>query len=338
MRTSLRGLTVLLLAVALAGCGKGRGADAGGASGSGYTLIETGELAAVNSKAFIMERLGRRWYESRIIWLAEHGKEVHIGDTLYQLDPSNITNYITNREADLESQQAALEKLLVNQSNKENANENTIRAEEATYELSKLSMESARFESERQRRIRELQFRQATIRLERAKRNLELNNIIAANDLKIQQIRVQLVEKDVDNAYSLLPRLTVCSTTEGIFQIEKKRRWSTELLSVGDEVNVNQTIARVPDLRKMKVNTYIHKNDFLKIHVGQPVTVRLDALPGVAFPGKITSIGRLCHTRQKADQNVKVFDVEVEVMVSDERLRPGMTVSCEFLPDKKSKD
>jgi len=86
----------------------------------------------------------------------------------------------------------------------------------------------------------------------------------------------------------------------------------------------------------MKVNTSIHENDFLKVHVGQPVTVRLDALPGTDFPGEIASIGRLCHAKDGSNtsKHVKVFDVEVRLLVSDERLKPGMTVSCEFHPDK----
>lgn len=299
-----------------------------------YTLTETGELAAVTSKAFVMQRLGVRWYDARIIRILDHGETVHEGDTVIWLDPSNITKYITDRETDLESQRATLEKMLVNQSNRDSERESKIRSEEATYELRKLSMQSARFESERQQRIRELEFRQATINLNRAKRNLELTEVINQNDLKIQQIRVQMIEKDIQRNYELLPRLTMCSPINGIFQIEKKGRWSTELLKEGDEVNAGNTIARVPDLEWMKVNTSVHENDFLKVHVGQKVKVRLDALPNVEFPGEISSIGRLCHPKSWDNPKLKVFDVEVKLLVSDERLRPGMTVSCEYLFDK----
>lgn len=298
-----------------------------------YTLTETGELAAVTSKAFVMQRLGLRWYDARIIRMLDHGETVHEGDTVIWLDPSNITKYITDRETDLESQRATLEKMLVNQSNRDSERESKIRSEEATYELRKLSMQSARFESERQQRIRELEFRQATINLERAKRNLELTEVINKNDLKIQQVRVQLIEKDIARTYELLPLLCMTSPINGIFQIEKKGRWNSELLKEGDEVNAGNTIARVPDLAWMKVNTSVHENDFLKIHVGQKVTVRLDALPDVDFPGEISSIGRLCHPKNWDNPKVKVFDVEVKLLVSDERLRPGMTVSCQYLFD-----
>ena len=330
----------LLLSILLFSC-KGMlhgGNDTDAASG---LLVETGELAAITSKTFVMQRLGQRWYDAKIAWMAEHGQAIHAGDTIIQLDPVEITRYITDRETALETQRATLEKMIVNQSNTKSQNESAIRAEEATYALSKLSMESVRFESERQQRIRQLQFRQATINLERARRNRELNAIINENDLKIQKIRVNLIENDIKHTYELLPQMTFVSPIDGIFQIERKRRWQPDLLTIGDEVDAGQSIARVPDLTWMKVNTSVHENDFLKIHVGQPVTVRLDALPGTDFPGEIASIGRLCHTKDGtySNGNIKVFDVEVRLLVSDERLKPGMTVSCEFHPDDvKEKD
>jgi len=303
----------------------------GSASGA---LVETGELAAVTSKTFVMQRLGQRWYDAKISWMAEHGQSIHVGDTIIELDPVNLTRYITDRETQLETQQAALEKMIVNQSNARSQNENAIRSEEAAYALSKLSMESVRFESERQQRIRQLQFRQATINLQRARRNRELTAIINENDLKIQRIRVNLIEKDIQRTYDLLPQMTFVSPIDGIFQIERKRRWQPELLTIGDEVDAGQAIARVPDLTWMKVNTSVHENDFLKIREGMRVTVRLDALPGTEFPGEISSIGRLCHIKNGAGRSsgkvIKVFDVEVRLLVSDDRLKPGMTVSCEF--------
>ena len=327
---SLFPLAVILLLLSLSSCSHG-GKAIEEVETSTPALIETGELAAVTSKTFVMQRLGMRWYDARISWIADHGQAVHAGDVVIQLDPSEITRYITDREAELEVQRAALEKMIVNQSTAQSAKESAIQSEEATYALSKLSMESVRFESERQQRIRELQFRQATINLERARRNREFNEIINANDLKIQQIRVQLIEKDIQRSYDLLPELSLRTPIDGIFQIDRKMRFMPDLLTIGDQIHQGKTIARVPDLTWMKVITSVHENDFLKIHMGQRVTVRLDALPNVEFPGEISSIGHLCRPKDYSNPRVKIFDVEVKLLVSDERLKPGMTVSCEFL-------
>ncbi|MBQ5371070.1 MAG: efflux RND transporter periplasmic adaptor subunit [Bacteroidaceae bacterium] len=295
------------------------------------TIVETGELSAVRTKAFVMPRFGR-FGSFRIIGLAEHGKVIQTGDSVIQLDPADVTKYIVDRETALESQLASLEKMLVNQENRDSQAESTIKSELATYELRKLTYEAAQFESERTKRIKELEFQQATIQLNLAKRRLELNAIINENDLKIQQIRVEQIKKDIQDAYDIIPQLTIRSTIPGIFQITRNHR-TGQLLKIGDEVWRGNTMASVPDLSWMKVETQINENDFLRIKEGDTVLVRLDALPEVAFEGRIADIGLFCHPKDYNKPRQKVFDVEVRLLVSDERLKPGMTVSCEFLPN-----
>ena len=293
-------------------------------------LVETGELSAVQTKAFVLPRLGR-FGSFRIIGIEEHGKHIQPGDSVIQLDPADVTKYIVDRETALESQLASLEKMLVNQENRDSEAESTIKSELATYELRKLTLEAAQFESERTKKIKQLEFEQATIALNLAKRKLELNAIINENDLKIQQIRVDQIKKDIQNAYDILPQLTIRSTIPGIFQITRNWR-SGQLLKVGDEVWRGNAMASVPDLTWMKVETQINENDFLRIKKGDKVLVRLDALPEVAFEAQVSYIGLFCHAKDPNKPRQKVFDVEVRLLESDERLKPGMTVSCEFLP------
>lgn len=296
------------------------------------TIVETGELSAVTTKAFVLPRFGR-FGSFRIIGIAEHGKVIHEGDSVIQLDPTDVTKYIIDRETALESQLASLEKMLVNQDNRDSQAESTIKSELATYELRRLSYEAAQFESERTKKIKELEFQQATIQLNLAKRRLELNDIINENDLKIQQIRVSQIQKDIRNAYDIIPQLTVRSAMSGIFQIAWNRR-TRQLYQIGDEVGHANTMAYVPNLTWMKVKTQINENDFLRIHEGDKVLVRLDALPEVAFEGEISDIGLFCHPKDWSNPRYKIFDVEVRLQVIDERLKPGMTVSCEFIPSE----
>ena len=88
-----------------------------------------------------------------------------------------------------------------------------------------------------------------------------------------------------------------------------------------------QMIASIPDIMRMKANTYINEAEFKKVKPGMKVVVRLDALPSVAFDGIIKEISKICFTRDRE----KVFNVVVEILGSDLRLKPGMTVSCEYI-------
>ena len=86
-------------------------------------------------------------------------------------------------------------------------------------------------------------------------------------------------------------------------------------------------VARIPDIRTMKVKGFVMENDISKIKPGLNVIVRLDALPSVPFHGKISTVSKVCIKRD----DKKVFLTEVLISESDLRLKPGMTVSCEYI-------
>jgi len=299
------------------------------------TIVETGELASIQTRAFLMPRFGRYWSEMKIIGMLDQGTPVKPGDSIIQLDPTEIKKYIIDIEGQLETQEANLEKLLVNQSNSRSEMESTLKNEQATFELRKLEMEFSKFESEKIRKIKELEFEQSKINYNKAMRRIKLNKTMAENDLKIEKIRVEQQRQDLKDAYDVLPKLTIRTPISGIFQIARNRRTGS-MVKIGDEIYANNNMGNVPDLTWMKVNTTVSELDFYKLSIGQKVVIRLDAIPDVKFKGEVSDIGKLCYLKDGKSRK-KVFDVEVRVLDSDERLKPGMTVSCEFY-SKELKD
>ena len=300
---------------------------------SGKAIVETGELAAVNSLSFVLTRYGQYWYQMRIIGILEHGAIVNAGDSVMQLDPTEVKKFIIERESSLETELANMEKLRVDHDNRTNDLKSNLKNEKASYDLKKVELESSRFESERLREIKELEFEQVKISLAKAEKRLDLNDIVIRNELRIQEIRIRQIKDEIDNAYSIIPQLTLRTPIAGVFQIA--HNWQTGgLVKVGDNIYTGNNMANVPELEWMKVNTFINENDFLKIRTGQKVAVRLDALSGVVFDGEVSYIGKLCHLRDgNSKSRQKVFDVEVRMLKSDPRLKPGMTVSCEYLEE-----
>ena len=295
----------------------------------GTTIIETGTLVAINNVLFMLPRYSLYWYQMRIIGIVENGTMVHKGDSIIQVDPSEVNRLIIEREANLETQIANLEKMLVTQSNQISDLESRITNEIAAFNLKVIELESSRFETERQQAIRQLEFQQAELMLAKEKRKLELAKIMNENDLKIQNIRIRQLEDDLAQFHQIIPNLTVRSTVDGVFQ--RGRNPSTgQTLSTGEQMYPGFSMGNIPELKWMKVETFINENDFLKIKEGLPVIVRLDALPDMKFNGEVTYVGKLCRIKEKNSKQ-KGFDVEVKLLDSDERLKPGMTVSCEFL-------
>ena len=86
------------------------------------TVIEAGELMAVKAKPILMPYVGWKYgWQFKITEMVEHGAMVMKGDTVVKLDPATIQKFLTEEENKLEVEQANLNKLIVEQSNKTRA-------------------------------------------------------------------------------------------------------------------------------------------------------------------------------------------------------------------------
>ncbi len=291
------------------------------------SLTETGELEAVNSTTITMPRINYIYgYNFKIIDLAEHGKTVRKGEPVIAVDPASVQKFIIERRESLENEIASANKLKAEITNNIQDLRAQIRNEQALYDIKMLQAQSSAFESAGLKKVIELEFRQAKIRLGKLQRKLELRPRLDSLDYRIQQIKIIQKENELKAAEETLKQMTVCSPLDGIFVTE--RNWRTDQqIKIGDEVNLGNPVARIPDIRTMKVNGIVRENDISMIKPGQDVIVRLDALPSVPFHGKISKLGKVCIERDGKN----VFLTEVLIAESDPRLKPGMTVSCEYI-------
>lgn len=326
LKKSLLFLATVLFFVA---CGDSDKNENSASDNKGRKIVETGELNAIDVRAFVLQRYGQYWYRMKIIGLLKQGENVEKGDSVIQLDASEIKKYIVDRETELETQRAAISKLLVDQSNQRSQLESNLKNELAGFDLKKLELQATRFESDKTQKIKQLEFKQAEINIKKVQRQVELNQIVARNEMLVQRIREKQLLTELKSARDILPTLTIRTPIKGIFQVGQNNR-NGQTLKIGDEIYIGNMMGSVPDLTWMKVNTCVNENDFLRVKVGQKVKVRLDALPKVVFDGEISYVGKLCHLKDEKSKQ-KVFDVEVKMLKSDERLKPGMTVSCEYV-------
>jgi multidrug efflux pump subunit AcrA (membrane-fusion protein) len=318
-----------ILAVFLSSCSHTAGKYSVMKGAFRQSITETGNLEAVQSVIINMPSLNYQYgYQYKIIGLAEHGKMVKKGDSLVALDPSSVYKVIISKEESLENELATAKKQRVQMENNIQDLQAQYKNELAAYELKKLEMDRMQFESESKRRIKEFEFLQSQMRLEKIRRNLELRPKLEQLDLEIQEIKVRQRQAEIADAKSVLDKLIIYSPGEGIFQVNKSRTSTgDQFIRVGDNMSIGRSIAKLPDIRKMKALSGIHEADISKVREGFPVIVRLDALPNVEFKGKVTKISRVCI----GAEGKKTFSTEITIDDTDLRLKPGMTVSCEYI-------
>ncbi len=90
------------------------------------------------------------------------------------------------------------------------------------------------------------------------------------------------------------------------------------LATEGNYVKTGAGLYRIADLSSLWVQLDAYESDLPLLSVGQKVTLKVEALPGEAFPGRITFVDPVVNQRTRTTR------VRIEVKNRDQRLRPGM--------------
>lgn len=296
------------------------------------SITETGELQAVNSRVVVMPNLGWKYGRPKLARLIDEGSIVKEGDFLAEIDKSGIYKFLKQKENELEIAKANLNKLIVDHENQTRQLNSQLATTKASYNLETLQAEKLKFESSTKQKVSQLKLEKAEISLEKTNQNISSTKIIQNNELKIQKLKIFMLENEVENARIALTRATLVAPSSGLIEYKENRR-TRQKIRIGDELWPGAAIVGIPDLSRMKVLAKVNELDINKVYIGQRVIVRLDAFPEVPFEGEITELAKLCQKKEN-DPLIKLFDIVILLKKSDPILKPGMTVSCEIFTSK----
>lgn len=141
--------------------------------------------------------------------------------------------------------------------------------------------------------------------------------------------QVARAQAQVDNARTMLDYTTIRAPRAGVI-LSRFVEQGTIITSGRSSVAQGTDIVLIGDLTNMFAEVSLDEVDVASVRLGQPVSIRLDALPDDSFRGRVTRINPEAVTLQ----NITTVLVTVEIANPDARLKPGMTASCDFLVDR----
>jgi HlyD family secretion protein len=92
--------------------------------------------------------------------------------------------------------------------------------------------------------------------------------------------------------------------------------------------NPASIIATVADLSELLVEVDVDETDIVDVALGQPADVKVDAIPGRVYHGKVVEIGSSGYERP-SQPDVTFFKVKILLGDPDQKLRPGMSARAE---------
>ena len=152
----------------------------------------------------------------------------------------------------------------------------------------------------------------------------EIDYRVASDRLKAEEDRLAHLRKQIANC-------TVRAPQAGLVINADKDRWWWPPLRPGDRVYQDEEMFLIPDLTQMEAQVSVHESMGPRVRVGMKAEVRIAAMPGRVFPGRVAAIDQLPSVKWKEwDENLKHYVVRVRLDKAPAGVRPFMSTVVEI--------
>lgn len=93
--------------------------------------------------------------------------------------------------------------------------------------------------------------------------------------------------------------------------------------------NPASVIAIIADLSEILAKVDVDETEIVNVKIGQPATVKVDALPNRVYHGRVVEVGSSGFNRA-AQPDVTFFEVKILLQETGEDLRPSMSLRAEI--------
>ncbi len=292
------------------------------------TLLITGELQASRSRE-IQVPLTKASSTSTITFMAPEGEVIKQGQKLIEYDASSLLSLMAEQTRAVDEASLSIEKTKKDQEATRTGYLNNVAQAEGSLKIAKLNADIPEALQPRNTYLKyQNDYEKAKLSLTRAKETLA--NFEASYDSQ-----VKLTELNRSNAEIVLKRmegdlalLSIDAPQDGIV-IYGDNWQANRRYQVGDQAFPGMTVISLPDLSSMQVNGYVYDTELQFLAPGMGCDVRLDAVAGRVFHGKIVSLTSVA-TRKGFATTQKVFKAIIKLDSVDlSVMKPGMTAHAE---------
>jgi multidrug resistance efflux pump len=293
------------------------------------TVVATGEL---DSKKSVKIRgpqgmRSARIFETTISDLVPEGTILKEGDYVGKLDQTELANRMGNIQVEIDQIKTQLEQAKIDTAINMRDMRDQIVNTQFSLKEKRLSVDLNRYEAKSV-------IRQTQLELEKAERYYQ--QLLEQYTLKQQQADAQIEEimtqlrkneMEMSQLLDLSDKFTIPAPSDGM--LIYSRDWNGKK-EPGSRVTAwDPVVAELPDLTDMISKLYVNEVDISKVTKGQPVDIKIDAFPDLAYTGTVIQVANI--GEQVRGYDTKVFEVIVQVNETDSIMRPAMTTSNEIL-------
>jgi multidrug efflux pump subunit AcrA (membrane-fusion protein) len=278
--------------------------------------------------------------ELQILKLVPSGSVVKAGDVVLQFDTTKRQRALEEEQAGLKQADAEIEKTRA---------QGRIQDEQTRTDLMKAEydVERARLEASKQEILAEILGEKTKLTLSDTEQKLSHTRAKArasrvGGEAELERARQKRGKAlfEVEQGQRSIAAMSLRAPADGMITVLPNYRVRTSFGSdppefkEGDRVWSGALIAELPDLSRVRVAGRVEESDRGRVTVGQAATVRVDAVPDREFAARVAEISPLAKLDFSSWPPMKNFDLVLEIVGTDARLRPGMSATGRIVVDR----
>ena len=184
---------------------------------------------------------------------------------------------------------------------------------------------------------------QSKMALERTQRSTRANVVQAEATLRARELELNRQKSRLEKMIDQISKCKILAPADGqvIYATSSQgpfRRMNAEPLAEGQEVYERQELIYLPVGDVFVAEIKVHETNLKKIYVGLPCRIRIDALPGQVFNGKIIRIAPLPDAQSMfMNPDLKIYATQVELEGGGDVLKSGMNCEAEIIVEQHEK-
>jgi hypothetical protein len=299
------------------------------------SVTTTGELEAKSSEKIYGPssaglREARIW-ELKIDDIIPDGTIVDSGDYVANLDRTELTNKLKDKEIEIEQFQNNFTKTQLDTTMELRSARNDLVNLKYAMEEAQIAVDQSIYEPPASQRQVQIELDKSKRSYDQADRNYSLRTEKAVANMSEVSTALKKKQGEYQKLMDLIGEFTVNAPKSGM--VIYQRDWEGKKRGIGSTVSAwENVVATLPNLREMITKTYVNEIDISKVKVGQKVNIGIDAFPDKKFTGQVMEVANI--GEQIRNSNAKVFEVKIGVNEYDSIIRPAMTTKNTIITDE----
>ena len=277
----------------------------------------------------------------QIVKLTPTGTQVKAGDVVVQFDTSVLQRTLDQQRSVLKSAEADIEHSRAE--NRLTSEQQATDVLQGRYDVDRASLDTSQQEilSEidgAKTRLKLTDAQQKFKELEQKDRSTKASGDAEIDSKKLKRDKALFDVRVTERQLASLTRRAPADGMVTIMPNFRARNWttggSTPDFKEGDRAWTGAVVAELPDLKVVRASARVDESDRGRLNAAQTATVRIDAIADKEFPASVAEISPLAKLDYSSWPFTKNFDIAIQILDSDPRIRPGMSASGRIAVEK----